>query len=84
MTMAESDYETISIRKDLIPKGGKLVEAYETANEIIVLGDPEDEPEGLSESAYNEWCERGHNCDAMGCPTIGHVMYRFVKPAEGR
>jgi hypothetical protein len=61
-----SDYETISIRKDFIPKNGKLVEAYETENEIIVIGEPKENDES-------------HNCDWMGCSTLSHVLYRFSK-----
>ena len=38
-------------------------ECYETRTEIIVLGIPDDD----------------HNCDKMGCATIGHVRYRFKK-----
>jgi hypothetical protein len=75
----EEDYETISIPKDCIPAGGKLVEAYETEREIIVCGDPEPEPEGLSKEEMEAWYENSHNCDAMGCGTLSHVTYRFDK-----
>ena len=82
--MSDTDYEVIRVRKDLIPKGGKLVEAYETEREIIVLGEPEHEPEDLTEAQMETWYETAHNCDAMGCGTLTHVMFRFNKPADGR
>ena len=75
----QDNYETIRVRKDFIPNGAKLVEAYETATEIIVCGDPPDEPEGLTDAEYREWYENSHNCDAMGCATLSHVIYRFTK-----
>jgi hypothetical protein len=74
--MAEEDYEVIRIRKDCIPSGGRLVEAYETNTEIIVCGDPPSEyPEGTPE---DDW----HDCDAMGCGTLSHVIYRLRKPLK--
>jgi hypothetical protein len=78
----DSDYQTIRIRKDCIPNGAALVEAYETAHEIIVCGQPPDEPEGLTEEQFAEWYETAHNCDAMGCGTLSHVIYRFPKSDE--
>lgn len=66
------EYETVKVRKDLIPSGARLVEAYETQHEIIVCGDPPDEPEGTPE-------ENWHNCDAMGCGSFSHVIHRFTK-----
>lgn len=80
-TPFQFEYEMIRVRKDFIPAGGKLVEAYETGGEIIVCGDPEPEPEGLTAEQYDAWCETAHNCDAMGCGTLSHVIYRFPKPA---
>ena len=77
--MFEFEYETIRVRKDLIPDGGKLVEAYETDNQIIIIGDPPPEPEGLSTEEYERWEETAHNCDQMGCSTLSHVLYRFDK-----
>lgn len=59
----QNNYETIRIQKDLIPRGSKLVEAYETATQIVVCGEP----------------PAAHNCDAMGCGTLSHVIYRFEK-----
>jgi hypothetical protein len=76
-----SDYETIKVPKMCIPEGAKLVEAYETAHEIIVCGEPEPEPEGLADEEYGRWYETAHNCDAMGCGTLSHVIYRLTKPA---
>lgn len=82
--MSDSDYETITVPKFCIPEGCKLVEAYETETQIIVLGEPEDEPEGLSNDEMDRWYETAHNCDAMGCGTLSHVMYRLSKPSTGR
>lgn len=70
--MADSDYAIIKVPKFCIPASGKLIEAYETEHEIIVCGDPPPEPEGKPEE---DW----HNCDAMGCGTLSHVVYRFRK-----
>lgn len=79
---AKFEYDIIKVRKDLIPSGAKLVEAYETDEEIIVCGEPEDEPDDLSswsEEKQNEWYEKAHNCDLMGCGSFSHVIYRFNK-----
>ncbi len=74
--MNEKDnYETIRVRKDFIPTGAKLIEAYETETEIIICGTPEGEPENVDD----DWYENSHNCDAMGCATLSHVIYRFTK-----
>ena len=39
------------------------VTVYQTATQIVIVGDPEDE-------------EDSHNCDAMGCGRE-HVLYRL-------
>ena len=49
-----------------IPKGSELVEAYETKDEIIVIFNEKELPDG-------------HNCDVMGCTSLSHVKYRFRK-----
>lgn len=49
-----------------IPNGAIFREAFETEDEVIVIGEPQDE--------Y-------HNCDEMGCSTLSHVLYRFPKKA---
>lgn len=77
--LAGEKYQTIRVPTDCIPKSGRLVEAYETASQIIVCGDPPDEPEGLTEAEYTAWYETAHNCDAMGCGSLSHVIYRFEK-----
>lgn len=79
--MIETEYEIIRVPKMCIPSSGRLIEAYETATEIIVCGEPPDEPEGLTEEEYAIYYETSHNCDAMGCGTLSHVIYRFNKPA---
>jgi hypothetical protein len=68
-----TEYATIKIPLDCIPKGARLIEAYESEKEIVVCGDPPSEyPEGTPEDDQ-------HNCDAMGCATLSHVIYRFRK-----
>lgn len=57
----------VRVRKDLIPKGATLVEAYLTEKEIVVMGQPKEDDEN-------------HNCDAMGCGTLSHVLYRLRLP----
>jgi hypothetical protein len=64
-----------------IPVGFKRVDAYESDTQIIVCGEPEEEPEGLTEQEYSRWYETAHNCDAMGCG-LSHVLYRFSKPSD--
>lgn len=76
---AKEEYATITVPKSCIPAGGELIEAYETEKEIIVLGNPPDEPEGLTDEQMSDWYESAHNCDEMGCGTLSHVMYRFSK-----
>lgn len=69
--MFNFEYETIRVDKRTIPAGARLVEAYETDREIIVMGEPPD----------SEDEETGHNCDALGCGSLGHVAYRLRKPS---
>jgi hypothetical protein len=46
-----------------VPKGYVPVECYTNGVDFVVLGQPHpDDPE--------------HNCDAAGCSTFGHVLYR--------
>jgi hypothetical protein len=73
------EMEEISVPKRCIPEGAKLVEAYETETEIVVCGQPQPEPEGLTQEQYIEYYETSHNCDQMGCTTVSHVIYRFKK-----
>jgi hypothetical protein len=61
------EWAEIRVRKDLIPKGATLVESYLTEREVIVMGCPAEDDEG-------------HNCDAMGCGTLIHVLYRLTLP----
>lgn len=49
-------------------------EAYDTGDEIVVLGIPPDFDDSVPEDD-----PRRHNCDAMGCG-CAHVLYRFHKP----
>jgi hypothetical protein len=60
----------IRVRKDWIPKGAVLVEAYLTEREIVICGSPKEDDEN-------------HNCDAMGCTTLSHVLYRLPLPNDG-
>jgi hypothetical protein len=76
-----NEMQTISVPKKCIPEGATLVEAYETDKEIIVCGQPEDEPDAtaLTDEELTRWYETAHNCDAMGCGSLSHVIYRFPK-----
>jgi hypothetical protein len=69
--------EVVFVERRYIPEGGRLVEAYETPREIVVCGEP---PQALG--GFDESDETAHNCDALGCSTISHVVYRFAKPAH--
>lgn len=46
----------------------KGAEVHATKTELIVLGEPDDNDES-------------HNCDAMGCGTFSHVLFRFPLPS---
>lgn len=61
------EWAEVRVRKDLIPKGARLVEACLTAREVIVMGWPKEDDES-------------HNCDVMGCGTLSHVLYRLPLP----
>lgn len=61
-----SDVVTIAVPASSIPAGATLRECYETDSEVIVIGAPYPDDEN-------------HNCDAMGCGSCGHVLYRFPK-----
>ena len=52
-----------------VPAGTKLAECYETDKEYIILGQPDSDDES-------------HNCDAMGCGTMSHVLVRVRKEAK--
>ena len=67
-----ANYEILMVDKLSIPAGTKLAECYETETEWVVVGEPwhgddENDP-------------RYHNCDAMGCCTLSHVVARIHKP----
>jgi hypothetical protein len=52
---------------DGTPGGTKPMTVYRLGSSVVVCGDPPDE-EGTEESA--------HNCDAMGCTSCSHVLWR--------
>lgn len=56
---------------DRVPKGYQPMEAYTNGKEIVVLGEPDD-GDDLTESS--------HNCDAMGCSSVDHVILRIPHP----
>jgi hypothetical protein len=56
-------FAVIKVEREFIPEGAELVEAYLTDKELIVIGEP---PQDDS-----------HDCDAMGCSTFSHVIYRI-------
>lgn len=66
MQKLKETHEILVVEKRGIPKGAKLIEAYETAREFVIMGWPEPDDEN-------------HNCDAMGCGTLSHVVARFPK-----
>jgi len=63
---------TLSVPKSCIPEGAKLVECYKHKGEYIIIGEPEDETDENNPK---------HNCDAMGCGSLTHVLAR-VKEGE--
>ena len=63
---------------DGIPEGWVKLTAYTNGNQLVVCGNPHDDPEGNE----NEW----HDCDQMGCGSGDHVLFRArcdIKLAEG-
>jgi len=49
-------------------------QAFDAGHEIVIVGVPKsDVPEDSPEF---------HNCDAMGCGSFSHVLYRFPKPLQ--
>lgn len=63
----DKTHQVIAVPIDTIPKGARLIEAYETATEYIIPGNPTDEE---------------HNCDAMGCTSLNHVIFRQRKDSR--
>jgi hypothetical protein len=51
-----------------VPNGARLIEAWESNGELIVCGSPREDDEE-------------HDCDAMGCTSICHVVLRVSIPA---
>jgi hypothetical protein len=58
----------LSVPGFCVPKDATLRECYETQTEIVVCGFPREDDEN-------------HNCDALGCSSVNHVLYRFPRPA---
>ena len=58
------------------PKGWRRIYAYTNDREVLICGDPPSEAEGVADDD-----EAGHNCDAMGCSTLSHVLVRLPLPA---
>lgn len=54
-----------------IPKGARLIEAWEHDGHLIVTGIP----------VAHEDEEAGHNCDTMGCSSASHVVLRVPIPS---
>lgn len=50
----------------------KLEHVHILAKQALVTGDPQELPESADDND-----PRQHNCDAMGCPTLDHVLYRL-------
>jgi hypothetical protein len=51
-----------------VPNGARLIEAWESNGELIVCGSPREDDEE-------------HDCDAMGCTSVCHVVLRISIPA---
>jgi hypothetical protein len=49
-----------------VPDGAQLAECYETEKEFVIVGMPDADDEE-------------HDCDAMGCGTLSHVLHRIKK-----
>jgi hypothetical protein len=67
----DENCQIIRIPKRHIPKGATLIEAYETESQYIIIGQPAD--------IEDENDPRFHNCDAMGCSSVSHVVLRADK-----
>lgn len=67
---ARANYAILKVPKFMIPEGSTLTECYETENEWVILGTPDNDDES-------------HNCDAMGCCTFSHVIARVSKTYHG-
>ena len=48
-----------------VPMGAERLSAYLYRGQVVIMGDPENED---------------HNCDAMGCSSVEHVIRRFEYP----
>jgi hypothetical protein len=55
---------------EYVPEGWEPVEAYRKADQLVVCGDPV-EREDIPEDHPDQ-----HNCDAMGCSSVNHCVYR--------
>lgn len=63
--------------KTQTPEGYRLIQAFANdAGDVVVLGDPEEEGTVAEDVA--------HNCDAMGCSSVEHVIARFKLPKGTR
>ena len=60
------EWAVLRVPRLAVPDGAQLAECYETATEFVIVGTPD---------ADNE----EHNCDAMGCGTLSHVLHRIKK-----
>ncbi len=56
----------LAVPRLAIPKGAELCECYQTEKEWIIVGMPAQDDEG-------------HDCDAMGCSTLSHVVARIPR-----
>lgn len=68
----KAEFAIVMVEKRFIPAGAKLVEAYETESGWLVVGEPW-RGDDVSDPRY-------HDCDAMGCATLCHVVARIQKP----
>lgn len=67
---------TISVEKNRIPDGAELIEAYLHNGKLIVMGWPDTEEETSDDDPSR------HNCDDMGCGSVGSHVVHIIKLDE--
>jgi hypothetical protein len=67
---AQAEKELADLRYRLaVPVGAKRLDAWEYKGQLIVCGDPVDTDGDVDHP-------HAHNCDAMGCSSVSHVLIR--------
>lgn len=71
----EAEKRLADLRYQLaVPEGATRLDAWEYKGELIVCGIPDD-GNGDVDDLHQ------HNCDAMGCSSVGHVIIRMSMEA---